>query len=197
MSVTGKALCARRAESRNDTLEAELVAAVDAAINWSGRARFEEIFGKRTDEHVEVTTTLSFLERSAYKCSRCERVFVEGDVVHRRRGSRRSGQGWTVNAYCEGCVRGWHPSWLAGRRPPFPCAGGCGVLVSHWYWAQTFETCSRRCSERVTADRKRVHVAPRTCEACGVEFTPRRTDARYCSNACRQDAYRQRKAGRL
>jgi hypothetical protein len=30
-----------------------------------------------------------------------------------------------------------------------------------------------------------------TC-ACGKTFTPARTDARYCSNACRQRAYRGR-----
>ena len=32
------------------------------------------------------------------------------------------------------------------------------------------------------------------CETCGREFTPRRNDARYCSAACRQKAYRHRNA---
>src|SRR5262249_3300269 len=32
-----------------------------------------------------------------------------------------------------------------------------------------------------------------TCETCNREFTARRVDARYCSSACRQRAYRQRK----
>jgi hypothetical protein len=31
------------------------------------------------------------------------------------------------------------------------------------------------------------------CEACGVEFVPRRKDARFHSDACRQRAYRERK----
>jgi hypothetical protein len=30
------------------------------------------------------------------------------------------------------------------------------------------------------------------CAVCGVEFRPWRSDARHCSNACRQRAYRQR-----
>jgi predicted nucleic acid-binding Zn ribbon protein len=30
------------------------------------------------------------------------------------------------------------------------------------------------------------------CEVCGRRFTGVRADARYCSNACRQTAYRQR-----
>src|SRR4051812_22851645 len=34
-----------------------------------------------------------------------------------------------------------------------------------------------------------------TCASCGTEFAPRPSRARYCSNACRQRAYRQRTAG--
>ena len=32
------------------------------------------------------------------------------------------------------------------------------------------------------------------CKECGKTFTPRRSDAEYCSSACRQKAYRSRKA---
>ena len=31
------------------------------------------------------------------------------------------------------------------------------------------------------------------CAACGVIFEPTRLDGRYCSNACRQRAYRRRR----
>jgi predicted ATPase/DNA-binding CsgD family transcriptional regulator len=34
-----------------------------------------------------------------------------------------------------------------------------------------------------------------TCASCGTEFAPRPSRARYCSNACRQRAYRRRSAG--
>ncbi len=37
---------------------------------------------------------------------------------------------------------------------------------------------------------------PRVCEACGEEFQPKRFDARYCSPACRQKAYRERTSDR-
>jgi hypothetical protein len=40
-------------------------------------------------------------------------------------------------------------------------------------------------------DRATVH----TCEQCGRRFTGVRSDAVYCSNACRQRAYRQRGGG--
>ncbi len=33
------------------------------------------------------------------------------------------------------------------------------------------------------------------CAVCPETFTASRGDARYCSNACRQDAYRKRKVG--
>jgi hypothetical protein len=33
----------------------------------------------------------------------------------------------------------------------------------------------------------------RACLVYEETFTPKRKDARYCSNACRQDAYRKRK----
>lgn len=34
------------------------------------------------------------------------------------------------------------------------------------------------------------------CDGCGKEFTPARSDARYCSGACRTRAYRERHEGR-
>jgi hypothetical protein len=35
----------------------------------------------------------------------------------------------------------------------------------------------------------------RACVVCGTEFVPTRSDARYCSDVCRQRAYRKRKLG--
>ena len=35
-------------------------------------------------------------------------------------------------------------------------------------------------------------LEPRECEQCSETFEPTRSDARYCSSACRQRAYRQR-----
>ena len=42
--------------------------------------------------------------------------------------------------------------------------------------------------------RRRVRHLPRTCEACRESFIPRRGDARFCGNTCRQRAYRRRRA---
>ena len=42
--------------------------------------------------------------------------------------------------------------------------------------------------------KKRAERGTYTCACCGEQFLPIRADARYCSNACRQKDYRQRKA---
>lgn len=38
-----------------------------------------------------------------------------------------------------------------------------------------------------------LHDAERWCATCGAEFVVERSDARYCSGACRQRTYRQRR----
>lgn len=40
--------------------------------------------------------------------------------------------------------------------------------------------------------RRRKTPMPATCEGCAARFTPPRSDAKWCSPACRQRAYRQR-----
>jgi hypothetical protein len=57
------------------------------------------------------------------------------------------------------------------------------------------ESC-RRAVFRVEAKSKRLATRgdlSRRCEDCNREFTPHRTDARYCSGACRQKAHRSRR----
>jgi hypothetical protein len=59
--------------------------------------------------------------------------------------------------------------------------------------------CSPECDESLRkALRNAARQVPRAnlrCAVCRNEFTPNRADARYCTNACRQDAYRKRKLG--
>jgi predicted nucleic acid-binding Zn ribbon protein len=144
------------------------------------------------------------------KCDACEHVFQAGDVAHRRRESVGSGVigggRWKLQAFCEACVSKWPPSWLRSRSTPELCLGGCGVFVSHWNflrdtWDERYnrdrrpKTCSYRCSEIVAKSRRRVAEVEKKCETCDESFTPMRRDGRFCSNACRQDAYRKRKLG--
>jgi hypothetical protein len=62
------------------------------------------------------------------------------------------------------------------------------------------DTCSNECA-RARANRLRrrkgyreYKIARMRCARCGDPFEPKRLDARYCSNACRQAAYRAAKA---
>jgi hypothetical protein len=61
-------------------------------------------------------------------------------------------------------------------------------------YARTYEAAARRYGWE--GDQPPTCNEPRfCCQVCDAEFTASRADARYCSNACRQDAYRKRKVG--
>jgi len=62
-------------------------------------------------------------------------------------------------------------------------------------WEGYCERCAQTARNTNARERRRRARADLACNACGTVFTPRRADARYCSNACRQDAYRKRKHG--
>lgn len=55
-------------------------------------------------------------------------------------------------------------------------------------------TCSRACSTSLTRSRNGNRGSGQPCEVCQVPITSGRADSRTCSSACRQKAYRQRKA---
>ena len=58
----------------------------------------------------------------------------------------------------------------------------------------SFQTCGHKMLNLRKSLKKRVERGKYTCACCGEQFLPIRADARYCSNACRQKDYRQRKA---
>jgi hypothetical protein len=76
---------------------------------------------------------------------------------------------------------------VVGLAQEIPPAG----LVVHTF-------CSKNCRRdfyRAAARVKRQNMPPRRCEGCRREFNGR-SDSLYCSNACRQRAYRKRKVAR-
>lgn len=150
-------------------------------------------------------------------CPMCDAEFtgpaflVEGA---RSKGRRR----WGVRELiCEPCYRlGWttvdgkpvsaaaavrqrdHFEWrsLAGRgpeQPAAPCAA-CGRLVVRGADPLLKRvTCSHSCSTSLTRRRNGNQGTDRPCPECGDRIDTGRTDSRYCSNACRQRAYRKRR----
>jgi hypothetical protein len=76
----------------------------------------------------------------------------------------------------------------------------CQRVVHYEHDHDQTGACSGPCRRAIDAKRKRLNRArerqcrlSHICETCAAKFTPTRSDARYCSNACRQDAYRKRK----
>ena len=45
--------------------------------------------------------------------------------------------------------------------------------------------------KKISGEEPDLAVRKIICKGCGKAFTPKRSDAVYCSNACRQKAYRQ------
>jgi hypothetical protein len=89
------------------------------------------------------------------------------------------------------------PLELADVQLPTPRAACevCGRPIAYGTWRRSrLDICSSDCWRERVNRRRRVAREPRDCAACGRSFTPTRRDAAYCSSACRQNAYRRRRA---
>ena len=81
----------------------------------------------------------------------------------------------------------------------YKCSG-CGTPWTDWRTRLRERGVDKGHCDRCAAGRhnerqrewRRQGRAGRDCESCGDTFTPPRSDARYCSPACRQKAYRER-----
>ena len=112
---------------------------------------------------------------------------IEGVVY--RFPKPRGGGGWALAARCRGCavIPGrWQPLAVT----PVACAG-CGrpVATTHPQLFRAGVVCQPGCIARARDRRRRAARADRSCASCGALFSPGRSDARYCSPACRQRAY--------
>lgn len=79
------------------------------------------------------------------------------------------------------------------RLPTTSHCEACGRSMAWLNWRlATVTACSWECRwERDKAQRRVVHEQ-KTCEACGEMFTPKRSDARTCSDRCRKRLQRSR-----
>jgi hypothetical protein len=135
------------------------------------------------------------------RCTTCPRDLADDVPVYRYRRPRQGGE---IVIQCSDCAEvmaakerawtGWPWHWAA----PAPCEG-CGHPVidrGDGWQTRRHVTCGAAACQRAiraAASRARRPV-PRDCLGCGVEFKPARGNARYCSPACKQRAYRQRLA---
>jgi ribosomal protein L24E len=110
------------------------------------------------------------------------------------------GWGHDWSAVCVGCAS---PEELALAKIQTSCKG-CGrpMLTPHrsgraitWtgdYRSILAQTCSARCEQRYRRKLNREQRPEIACTVCSKSFRPNRADAKFCSNACRQWAYRRR-----
>jgi hypothetical protein len=115
---------------------------------------------------------------------------TDSEPIHRVSLSRQQ-TSRAIRLVCDVCATGIgsHAKWS-----PMTCEG-CGRPVIHDTNRQPPRAviCGEPCRRIVRAANARARRrVPRACSICGVEFKPNRGDARYCSPACKQRAYRQR-----
>jgi hypothetical protein len=84
----------------------------------------------------------------------------------------------------------WRSERWGGQPFTWPCRS-CGRSV-FGFPASLRRACCEQCRQRMIRARRRVPLTCQ-CDGCGSDFTPTRKDARFCSNACRQRAYRWRR----
>ena len=148
------------------------------------------------DREQEYRRNIRNAQEDASVCAKCGRQIAASDPVWRERCSL--GQGWfgghreTVAPVCFSCKSEYE------RFSALPC-GGCGRVVHNLdigYRDRSLWFCSEVCQAKARAaqarERRREARDSRTCEGCAKTFNPTRTDARFCSVACKQRAYRQR-----
>jgi hypothetical protein len=83
---------------------------------------------------------------------------------------------------CKVCQRNWHELRDNGYYGGFASGD----------WAGYCGKCAHDAELEERRELRRQARADRPCQGCGRLFTGSRSDSRYCSNACRQRAYRQR-----
>jgi hypothetical protein len=113
------------------------------------------------------------LRASRNKCPVCKDEHDEPhERPHRKRGRWRG--------YCERCARDAENARQREIRRFLRAhdqnCGGCGFVPA----------------DRHNPPSESPFVSHRKCNGCGGVFTPKRSDGRFCSNACRKAAYRQR-----
>jgi hypothetical protein len=102
-----------------------------------------------------------------------------------------------IGEICAGCAakRSSHEKW----RSPKPCER-CGRMVigngNRSRWEDQHVACSDKCRRAVySAIHRAKHrraPEPLICASCSTLFTPKRSDARFCSKSCKQKAFRRR-----
>jgi hypothetical protein len=159
-------------------------------------ARFREDCRRRNRLH-------DLADRTGSVCERCEAEIGPDKPLWRvwNRVPTVPYRGrWCLLTYCAPCGSEWQERLTFDRR--YLLESVCeecgrpvvfGLVLPHRRFF-----CSRSCANKHyarphnarRAEQRAAQRANSTCAQCGHAFNPSRSDARYCSPACRQTAYR-------
>ncbi len=142
-------------------------------------------------------------KRDATVCHWCREKFEPGQVRYIIDDEIEAHPGWERVPICGLCWKEYGPQSAPNEpRERFERAcGGCGEPMmipgsgqyrEGWRYLSGWHdyVCSNRCHQRA---RRKLNRPQLKCSTCKKPFTAARADACYCSNACRQWTYRQRK----
>lgn len=123
-------------------------------------------------------------------CGACGSQVGAGDPVVKYPYMLINGTGhwWFPGHVCMECIESFGRETTKSSFACAQCARPTFLLQGK---SSTRVLCSKRCENIFYRTRKRTPIF--TCEACNAPFTPNRADAKHCSPACKQKAYRQRK----
>ena len=159
---------------------------------------------------------MQYFRRSG-NCTRCEKCFDPAARVFMVRENVVTAEcpdgARTIVAVCKKCLTDEELKELhhllraspnkARRRHIETTCGGCGrpiMTVAKLRKGQRWpvRACSQRCVRRmrIRPEARKRWPVERKCR-CGALFMPKRSDAIYCSPACKQAAYRWRHRGAL
>jgi len=146
-----------------------------------------------TDKHIPNIGTRAAVTGRRIICGECRGSIEPWQPVW------RTSDQWRRWALCAACAR--RPGDPTDWYPPRACAG-CRRPVSdprrrrygHPAPPRRWAACSFSCEQRARYQARTAATRHKVCTVCGAAFTPPRADGRYCSPACRQRAYRQRRA---
>lgn len=129
-------------------------------------------------------------------CAQCGTELLRLILAPRRRfpdDGPFAGHFYSLTPLCGQCAT---PEDMAYARTAMICPG-CGIpmhisprdaMTTRW------PACSDRCYQRAWRRSRRIKTL--TCTVCRIDFQATRTDARFCSSACRQHQHRLRLVSR-
>jgi hypothetical protein len=157
----------------------------------------QSLLGPRDPDHRQRRRAATQAAWNAEKCFRCDQDLTTGPVLRIAVsvGRTRFGRSYIVVPTCRSCntSNGQPATWGRAFTAQCPACQRAFVNLS----GRPSQYCSPRCRQhgrRFARAQRRDNV---TCHACGITFTPTRSDARFCSAACRQRSYRHRRAARF